>query len=136
MTRRTKRVLIAGSVIWVIIVTTISILIYPKKRDDISLTNQELLALTMKENKTHEDNIAILDEFRSKGTLSPSKVKTQKILKEVKASLAFSIIQHQIEYNEKSYTKFNTIANQIKHLQITSTTRKIYTKYNLNVPFV
>lgn len=100
MTRRTKRVLIAGSVIWVIIVTTISILIYPKKRDDISLTNQELLALTMKENKTHEDNIAILDEFRSKGTLSPSKVKTQKILKEVKASLAFSIIQHQIEYNQ------------------------------------
>ena len=54
----------------------------------------------MKVNKTHEDNIAILDEFRSKRTLSQSKVKTQKILKEIKASLAFSIIQHQIEYNE------------------------------------
>ena len=84
----------------VIIVSIASILIYPKKRDDINLTNQELSALIMKVNKTHEDNIAILDEFRSKRTLSQSKVKTQKVLKEVKASLAFSIIQHQIEYNE------------------------------------
>ena len=100
MTRCRKRVLLAGSVILVIIVSIASILIYPKKRDDINLTNQELLALIMKVNKTHEDNIAILDEFRSKRTLSQSKVKTQKILKEVKASLAFSIIQHQIEYNE------------------------------------
>jgi len=100
MTRCRKRVLLAGSVIWVIIVSIASILIYPKKRDDINLTNQELLAIIMKVNKTHEDNIAILDEFRSKRTLSQSKVKTQKILKEVKASLAFSIIQHQIEYNE------------------------------------
>ncbi|MBT7522249.1 MAG: hypothetical protein HN646_08250 [Nitrospina sp.] len=100
MTRCRKRVLLAGSVILVIIVSIASILIYPKKRDDINLTNQELLAIIMKVNKTHEDNIAILDEFRSKRTLSQSKVKTQKILKEVKASLAFSIIQHQIEYNE------------------------------------
>ena len=100
MTRCRKRVLLAGSVILVIIVSIASILIYPKKRDDINLTNQELLAIIMKVNKTHEDNIAILDEFRSKRTLSQSKVKTQKILKEIKASLAFSIIQHQIEYNE------------------------------------
>ena len=100
MTRCRKSVLLAGSVILVIIVSIASILIYPKKRDDINLTNQELLAIIMKVNKTHEDNIAILDEFRSKRTLSQSKVKTQKILKEVKASLAFSIIQHQIEYNE------------------------------------
>ena len=100
MTRCRKRVLLAGSVILVIIVSIASFLIYPKKRDDINLTNQELLAIIMKVNKTHEDNIAILDEFRSKRTLSQSKVKTQKILKEVKASLAFSIIQHQIEYNE------------------------------------
>lgn len=100
MIKRTKRFLLVGSLIWVVSVITISIYIYPQKREGINLTKQELLDLTRKPNKSHEENIAILDEYRTKGTLNQDTYKTQKILKEVKTSLAFSIIQYQIEYNE------------------------------------
>ena len=100
MIKRTKRFLLVGSLIWVVSVITISIYIYPQKREGINLTKQELLDLTRKPNKSHEENIAILDEYRTKGTLNQDTYKAQKILKEVKTSLAFSIIQYQIEYNE------------------------------------
>jgi hypothetical protein len=100
MTRRTKRFLLVGSLIWVVIVIITSIFIYPKKEEGINLTKQELLGLTRKPNKSHEENIAILNEYRTKGTLNQDTYKTQQILKEAKGSLAFSILQHQIEYNE------------------------------------
>jgi hypothetical protein len=97
-----KKILIAGSVVWIIGAVSVLMLIYPKPREVPRLTKPELLELVRKKNKAHEENIAILNVLSSKGTFDERKDETKRILKGASSKLAFSIIDHQTEDNEKN----------------------------------
>jgi hypothetical protein len=113
-----KKILIAGSVVWIIGAVSISMLIYPKPREVPKFTKPELLESVQKENKTHEENIAILNELSSKGTFYKSNDETNRILKETSSNLAFSIIHHQTEYNEKKQKSLFFLLNGLVFLLV------------------
>jgi hypothetical protein len=65
------------------------------------LGEKELIGLFKKENKTHEENIAVLSMLRKENTVDFNNEEIKALTKESIASLSFSIIQHQRKYNEK-----------------------------------
>ena len=96
-----KRVLIISSSIWIIIILGGSIHIYPEKSNDNNLGKKELVDLLKKENKTHEENIAVLAKLRKENTFDLDNETIKALTKESIISLSFSIIQHQRKYNKK-----------------------------------
>ena len=96
-----KKILIIFSSIWIILVLGGSIHIYPEKSNDNNLGKKELVDLLKKENKTHEENIAVLSMLRKENTFDLDNEEIKALTKESIASLSFSIIQHQRKYNEK-----------------------------------
>ena len=96
-----KKFLIMSSAVWIILTLGGSIHIYPEKSNDNNLGKKELVDLLKKENKTHEENIAVLSMLRKENTFDLDNEEIKALTKESIASLSFSIIQHQRKYNEK-----------------------------------
>jgi hypothetical protein len=90
-----------SSIIWIILVIGGSAHIYPKKIKYSELGEKALVHLFAKENKTYEENIAILTILRKKKTFELDEEEIKDLAKESIASLSFSIIQHQRKYNKK-----------------------------------
>ena len=96
-----KNILIIFSSIWIILILGGSFHVYPGKRNDNKLGEKELVGLFKKENKTHEENSAVLSMLRKENTFGLDNEEIKALTKESIASLSFSIIQHQRKYNEK-----------------------------------
>ena len=96
-----KKILIIFSSAWIILILVGSFHIYPGKRNDNKFGEKELVGLFKKENKTHEENIAVLAKLRKENTFDLDNEEIKALTKESIASLSFSIIQHQRKYNEK-----------------------------------
>ena len=96
-----KKILIIFSSAWIILILLGSFHIYPGKRNDNKFDEKELVGLFKKENKTHEENIAVLSMLRKENTFDLDNEEIKALTKESIASLSFSIIQHQRKYNEK-----------------------------------
>ena len=96
-----KKYLIMSSAVWIILTLGGSIHIYPEKRNDHKFGKKEILDLFRKEDKTHEENIAVLEMLRKEISLDFDSNKIKFLTKKSIASLSFSIIQHQRKYNEK-----------------------------------
>jgi hypothetical protein len=62
---------------------------------------KKIIDLFKKEDKTHEENIAVLEMLRKEISLDFDSNKIKFLTKKSIASLSFSIIQHQRKYNEK-----------------------------------
>jgi hypothetical protein len=96
-----KKFLIMSSAAWIILTLGGSIHIYPEKRNDHKFGKKEVIDLFKKEDKTHEENIAILEMLRKENNLDFDSNEIKALTKKSIASLSFSIIQHQRKYNEK-----------------------------------
>ena len=66
-----KKILIIFSSAWIILILGGSFHIYPGKRNDNKLGEKELVGLFKKENKTHEENIAVLSMLRKENNCWP-----------------------------------------------------------------
>ena len=96
-----KKFLIMSSAVWIILTLGGSIHIYPEKRNDHKVGKKEIIDLFKKEDKTHEENIAVLEMLRKENSLDFASDEIKALTEKSIASLSFSIIQHQRKYNEK-----------------------------------
>ena len=96
-----KKFLIMSSAVWIILTLGGSIHIYPEKRNDHKFGKKEILDLFRKEDKTHEENIAVLEMLRKENSIDFDSNEIKALTEKSIASLSFSIIQHQRKYNEK-----------------------------------
>ena len=96
-----KKFLIMSSAVWIILTLGGSIHIYPEKRNDHKFGKKEIIDLFKKEDKTHEENIVVLEMLRKENSLNFDSNEIKALTEKSIASLSFSIIQHQRKYNEK-----------------------------------
>ena len=96
-----KKYLIMSSAVCIILTLGGSIHIYPEKRNDHKFGKKEILDLFRKEDKTHEENIAVVEMLRKENSLNFDSNEIKALTEKSIASLSFSIIQHQRKYNEK-----------------------------------
>ena len=93
--------LIIGSGIWIFFLIVLSIYLYPEKRNNPKLEKKEWVYLLRKENKNHEENIAVLETLKEQKSFNVDKSEIKILIEKSIASLGSSIVQHQREYNEK-----------------------------------
>ena len=93
--------LIIGSGVWIFFLIVLSIYIYPEKRNNPRLEKKEWIDLLRKENKNHEENIAILKTLKEQKSFNIDKKEIKILLEKSITSLGSSIVQHQREYNKK-----------------------------------
>ena len=93
--KKRKTSLIIGSGIWIFFLIVLSIYLYPEKRNDLKLEKKEWIELLRKENKNHEENIAVLKTFNI------DKTEIKNLIEKSITSLGSSNLQYQREYNEK-----------------------------------
>ena len=96
-----KKFLIAFSAVWIILTIGTSIYIYPEKRNNPKLGKEEWINLLRKENKTHEENIAVLKILKEENAFDLDKMEFKNLIEESIASLGSSIVHHQIKFNER-----------------------------------
>ncbi|MDC0947028.1 hypothetical protein OAS18_05885 [Nitrospinaceae bacterium] len=96
-----KKFLIMSSAVWIILTLGGSIHIYPEKRNDRKFEKKEIIDLFKKEDKTHEENIVVLEILRKENSLDFDSNEIKALTEKSIASLSYSIIQHQRIYNEK-----------------------------------
>ena len=96
-----KKFLIMSSAVWIILTLGGSIHFYPEKINDHKYGKKEIIELFEKEDKTHEENIAVLGMLNKENNLDFDSNEIKSLTKESIANLSFSIIQHQRKYNEK-----------------------------------
>ena len=99
--KKRKTSLIIGSGIWIFFLIVLSIYLYPEKRNDPKLEKKEWIDLLRKENKNHEENIAVLKTLKEQKSFSIDKNEIKKLIEKSITSLGSSILQYQREYNEK-----------------------------------
>jgi len=99
--KKRKTFLIIGSSVWIFFVIVLSIYLYPEKRNNPELEKKAWIDLLRKENKNHEENIAVLKTLKKKKSFNVNKHEIQILIEKSIASLGSSIVQHQREYNEK-----------------------------------
>ena len=93
--------LIIGSSVWIFSLIVLSIYLYPEKRNDLKLEKKEWIALLRKENKNHEENIAVLKTLKEQKSFNIDKTEIKNLIEKSITSLGSSILQHQREYNQK-----------------------------------
>ena len=93
--------LIIGSAVWVFFLIVLSIYLYPEKRNNPKLEKKEWIDLLRKENKNHEENIAVLKTLKEQKSFNIDKTEIKNLIEKSMTSLGSSILQHQREYNEK-----------------------------------
>ena len=93
--------LIIGSGVWILFLIVFSIYLYPEKRNNPKLEQKEWIDLLQKENKNHEENIAVLKTLKEQKSFSVDKSEIKILIEKSITSLGSSIVQHQREYNEK-----------------------------------
>ena len=93
--------LIIGSSVWIFFLIVLSIYLYPEKRNNPKLEKKEWIDLLRKENKNHEENIAVLKTLKEQKPLNADKSEIKILIEKSIASLGSSIVQHQREYNKK-----------------------------------
>ena len=99
--KKRKTFLIIGSGVWIFFLIVLSIYLYPEKRNDPKLEKKEWIDLLRKENKNHEENIAVLKTLKEQKSFSIDKNEIKKLIEKSITSLGSSILQYQREYNEK-----------------------------------
>ena len=99
--KKRKTSLIIGSGIWIFFLIVFSIYLYPEKRNDPKLEKKEWIDLLRKENKNHEENIAVLKTLKEQKSFSIDKNEIKNLIENSITSLGSSILQYQREYNEK-----------------------------------
>ena len=99
--KKRKTFLIIGSGVWIFFLIVLSIYLYPEKRNDPKLEKKEWVDLLRKENKNHEENIAVLETLKEQKSFNVDKSEIKILIEKSIASLGSSIVQHQREYNEK-----------------------------------
>jgi len=99
--KKRKTFLIIGSGIWIFFLIVLSIYLYPEKRNNPKLEKKEWVDLLRKENKNHEENIAVLETLKEQKSFNVDKSEIKILIEKSIASLGSSIVQHQREYNEK-----------------------------------
>ena len=99
--KKRKTVLIVGSGVWIFFLIVLSIYLYPEKRNDLKLEKKEWIELLRKENKNHEENIAVLKTLKEQKSFSVDKSEIKILIEKSITSLGSSILQHHREYNEK-----------------------------------
>lgn len=99
--KKRKTFLIIGSSVWIFFVIVLSISLYPEKRNNPKLEKKEWIDLLRKENKNHEENIAVLKTLKEKKSFNVNKHEIKILIEKSITSLGSSIVQHQREYNEK-----------------------------------
>ena len=65
------------------------------------LEKKEWIDLLRKENKNHEENIAVLKTLKEQKSFNIDKNEIKNLIEKSITSLGSSILQHQREYNEK-----------------------------------
>ena len=93
--------LIIGYGVWIFFLIVLSIYLYPEKRNDPKLEKKEWIDLLRKENKNHEENIAVLKTLKQQKSFSIDKNEIKNLIEQSITSLGSSILQYQREYNEK-----------------------------------
>ena len=93
--------LIIGSSVWIFFVIVLSIYFYPEKRNNLKLEKKEWIDLLRKENKNHEENIAVLKTLKDQKPFNVDKSEIKILIEKSITSLGSSILQHQREYNKK-----------------------------------
>ena len=93
--------LIIGSGVWIFFLIVLSIYLYPEKRNNQKLEKKEWIDLLRKENKNHEENIAVLKTLKEQKSFNVDKSEIKTLIEKSITSLGSSILQHQREYNEK-----------------------------------
>ena len=93
--------LIIGSGVWLFFIMVLSIYLYPEKRNNPKLEKKEWIDLLRKENKNHEENIAVLKTLKEQKSFNVDKSEIKILIEKSITSLGSSILQHQKEYNEK-----------------------------------
>ena len=93
--------LIIGSGVWIFFLIVLSIYLYPEKRNNPKLEKKEWIDLLRKENKNHEENIAVLKTLKEQKSFNVDKSEIKILIEKSITSLGSSIVQHQREYNEK-----------------------------------
>ena len=99
--KKRKTFLIIGSGVWIFFLIVLSIYLYPEKRNNPKLEKKEWIELLRKENKNHEENIAVLKTLKEQKSFSIDKNEIKKLIEKSITSLGSSILQYQREYNEK-----------------------------------
>ena len=99
--KKRKTVLIIGSGVWIFFLIVLSIYLYPEKRNNPKLEKKEWIDLLRKENKNHEENIAVLKTLKEQKSFNVDKSEIKILIEKSITSLGSSILQHQREYNEK-----------------------------------
>ena len=99
--KKRKTVLIIGSGVWIFFLIVLSIYLYPEKRNDPKLEKKEWIDLLRKENKNHEENIAVLKTLKEQKSFNIDKTEIKNLIEKSITSLGSSILQYQREYNEK-----------------------------------
>ena len=99
--KKRKTFLIIGSGVWIFFLIVLSIYLYPEKRNDLKLEKKEWIELLRKENKNHEENIAVLKTLKEQKSFIVDKSEIKILIEKSITSLGSSILQHQREYNEK-----------------------------------
>ena len=92
---------IIGSGVWIFFLIVLSIYLYPEKRNNPKLEKKEWIDLLRKENKNHEENIAVLKTLKEQKLFNVDKSEIKFLIEKSITSLGSSILQHQREYNEK-----------------------------------
>ena len=90
-----------GSGVWIFFLIVISIYLYPEKRNNPKLEKKEWIDLIRKENKDHEENIAVLKTLKEQKSFNLDKSEIKILIEKSITSLGSSILQHQREYNKK-----------------------------------
>ena len=93
--------LMIGSGIWIFFLIVLSIYLYPEKRNNPKLEKKEWIDLLRKENKNHEENIAVLKTLKEQKSFNVNKHEIKILIEKSITSLGSSIVQHQRQYNEK-----------------------------------
>ena len=93
-----KKFLIMSSAVWIILTLGGSIHIYPEKRNDHKVGKKEIIDLFKKEDKTHEENIVVLEMLRKENSLNFDSNEIKALTEKSITSLSYSIIQHQRIY--------------------------------------
>ena len=93
--------LMIGSGVWIFFLIVLSIYLYPEKRNNPKLEKKEWIDLLRKENKDHEENIAVLKTLKEQKSFNVDKSEIKILIEKSITSLGSSILQHQREYNEK-----------------------------------
>ena len=99
--KKRKTVLIIGSGVWIFFLIVLSIYIYPEKRNNPKLEKKEWIDLLRKENKNHEENIAVLKALKEQKSFNTDNKEIKILIENSITSLGSSIVQHQREYNKK-----------------------------------